>query len=81
MISSFELWQSELWSLQPLELGHVEMNISLPQLQYAFTISDRDVDTALKVSAFHVKIRLLRRQSTLPIAFRAKYYNVASTDP
>lgn len=68
-------------SLQPAELGHMEMNISPPQLQCASSISHKDVGTAHKVNAFHVKIMLLRRQSTLLTAFRAKDHNVASTDP
>lgn len=66
-------------SLQPAELGHME--ISLLQLQYAPSVLDKDVGTALKVNALHVKIMLLRRQSTLLIAFRAKDHNMTSTDP
>lgn len=57
-------------SLQSAELGHMEMNISLAQ-QYAPSISDKDVGTALKVNALGVKMMLLRGQSTLLIAFRA----------
>lgn len=57
-------------SLQPAELGHMEMNISLAQ-QYAPSVSDKEVGTALKVNALHVKIMLFIRQSTLLIAFRA----------
>lgn len=70
---------SEMGSLQPAELEHMEMNISLLQLQYAPSISDKDTGSALKVSALHVKMMLPRRQSTLLIAFRG--HNMTSTDP
>lgn len=73
--------QSEMGSPQPAELEHMEMNISLLQLQYAPSISDKDVGTALKVSAPHVKTMLPRRQSTLLIAFPGKDHNMTSTDP
>lgn len=73
--------QNETGSVQPAELGHMEMNISAAAEVHS-SLSDKEVGVALKVRALHVKIMLLRTQSTLFIEFRAKHNNNrTSSDP
>ena len=77
---SFELWNRvKLWVSRRMRTYGNE-HISAAAAICSINIS-QVVGAALKVNAFYVKMMLLRRQSTLLIAFGAKDHNGTLNDP